>query len=573
MNTRDRDLDLVTDDRGAVMVMGIFMCSCLVGALWYLAGIGDAILYRERLQEAADAAAFGDAALRARGMHLLVLVNLIMALILGVRVALRTAKLITVIAAAVFAALGIVAPALFAASGAATAAASALQTAGSAVDPAIDVALTTLTTTEEVLARTIPVAAHAAVVRSVESGYAPVVTSAALIEIGDATTLPVEADDPKILCGNAGKALPKIGEWILGKVGIPGGEALSWVGDGMAEIAAADPEGFCGLESSGGSGSGANGKLGGATDAQFRKGAEKRCENLNGGENDRRSFEDKEKQWLDACIAVRVTCEGTDPATGEHLKLGRQTGQVRPTKEIDAFALERLRHERDQALRSLTDLVPRVLDFSLNPSRCIAWAIADEKIRHADQAQLLKQQQAQGGAAPSANNGSQSSSGGIASRRVVSSWHNGANEAQIIGAVRGDASRLRAAGQLVRIATVPKGTPKPVDSEAATMPAWAQAELFYDCGGAWSDCNKDQEAMWHFKWRARLRRVNQPTDSTLPRVASELGSPPPRVMPEAFADRLSQEALGSGGFNSNQALRIQLSKALENQTTRSQGVH
>ena len=89
------------------MVMGIFMCSCLVGALWYLAGIGDAILYRERLQEAADAMAFSDAALHARGMNLLVLINLIMSLILGIRVAIRTAKIVTLIATAVFANVGL----------------------------------------------------------------------------------------------------------------------------------------------------------------------------------------------------------------------------------------------------------------------------------------------------------------------------------------------------------------------------------------------------------------------------------------------------------------------------------
>jgi hypothetical protein len=45
------------DQQGAIMVLGIFMCSCIVGVLWYVAGIGDAIVYRERMQEAADAVA------------------------------------------------------------------------------------------------------------------------------------------------------------------------------------------------------------------------------------------------------------------------------------------------------------------------------------------------------------------------------------------------------------------------------------------------------------------------------------------------------------------------------------
>ena len=37
------------DERGAILVMGIFMCACLVGILWYLAGIGDAVVFRERM--------------------------------------------------------------------------------------------------------------------------------------------------------------------------------------------------------------------------------------------------------------------------------------------------------------------------------------------------------------------------------------------------------------------------------------------------------------------------------------------------------------------------------------------
>ena len=97
MNTRPEarpGRGLCGDERGAIMVMGIFMCACLVGILWYLAGIGDAIVFRERLQEGADATAFTAAVLHARGMNLLVMINLIMACILAVRVALRVAYIV-----------------------------------------------------------------------------------------------------------------------------------------------------------------------------------------------------------------------------------------------------------------------------------------------------------------------------------------------------------------------------------------------------------------------------------------------------------------------------------------------
>src|SRR4051812_40836726 len=77
------------DQQGAIMVLGIFMCSCIVGVLWYVAGLGDAIVYRERMQEAADAVAFSGAVLHARGMNLIVLINLLMAVVLAIRVALK----------------------------------------------------------------------------------------------------------------------------------------------------------------------------------------------------------------------------------------------------------------------------------------------------------------------------------------------------------------------------------------------------------------------------------------------------------------------------------------------------
>src|SRR3954469_20308536 len=80
------------DERGAIMVLGVFMCACMAGVLWYVIGIGDAIVYRERLQEGADAVAFSAATLHARGMNLIVLLNLLMACVLGIRVAMKAAQ-------------------------------------------------------------------------------------------------------------------------------------------------------------------------------------------------------------------------------------------------------------------------------------------------------------------------------------------------------------------------------------------------------------------------------------------------------------------------------------------------
>jgi len=97
MATADlRSSRLVTDDRGAIMVMGIFMCVFLVGALWYIAGVGEALVFRERMQEASDAVAFSTAVLEARGMNILVMLNLLMAAILMLLVAINVLIFVTV---------------------------------------------------------------------------------------------------------------------------------------------------------------------------------------------------------------------------------------------------------------------------------------------------------------------------------------------------------------------------------------------------------------------------------------------------------------------------------------------
>ncbi len=87
MSTTERNL--ARDASGAIMVTAVFMAAVLVGALWALVGIGDAVLYRESLQSSADAVAFTGAVYHARGMNLIALINLVMSGIMAVLVALK----------------------------------------------------------------------------------------------------------------------------------------------------------------------------------------------------------------------------------------------------------------------------------------------------------------------------------------------------------------------------------------------------------------------------------------------------------------------------------------------------
>lgn len=80
---------LARETDGAVVVMTIFASAFLIGAMWYLLGVGDALLFKERMQDGADAIAFAPAVVHARGMNLIALLNLTMAAVLSVLVAVK----------------------------------------------------------------------------------------------------------------------------------------------------------------------------------------------------------------------------------------------------------------------------------------------------------------------------------------------------------------------------------------------------------------------------------------------------------------------------------------------------
>ncbi|MBO6934821.1 MAG: hypothetical protein JJ863_07595 [Deltaproteobacteria bacterium] len=98
---------LLADKSGAVLLMGLFMCVFLVGMLYYLVGLTDNILFREHMQDASDTGAFAAAVTNARGMNLIVLLNLIMAIVVAIVIMLRMIQLIITAAFAIAAVVGI----------------------------------------------------------------------------------------------------------------------------------------------------------------------------------------------------------------------------------------------------------------------------------------------------------------------------------------------------------------------------------------------------------------------------------------------------------------------------------
>src|SRR5687768_16465797 len=93
-----RDPNILRDQRGAVMVVGVFMSAFLVGCLWYIIGLGDAAVYRQYMQDGADATAYAAGVYQARGMNIIAMLNLIMAAVPAVLVALKIAQVLLVLA-------------------------------------------------------------------------------------------------------------------------------------------------------------------------------------------------------------------------------------------------------------------------------------------------------------------------------------------------------------------------------------------------------------------------------------------------------------------------------------------
>ena len=99
--------NLADDNRGAIAIAGVFMALFLIGALWYVVGIGDAILFRERVQDGTDAVAFTSAVYHARTMNLIASLNIVISVLLGLLIA---AKIIHALNTTLFAVSSVCAP-------------------------------------------------------------------------------------------------------------------------------------------------------------------------------------------------------------------------------------------------------------------------------------------------------------------------------------------------------------------------------------------------------------------------------------------------------------------------------
>lgn len=281
---RQRLEALRDDNRGAIMVVGVFFSAFLVGALWYVAGVGNAVLFRERLQDAGDATAFAAAVYHARGMNIIAMINLVMAAVLGVLVALKIAKMLLMITYII---TQIICMLPYCVGCWACPIAAAAKTGESAVDslieavePVINTLLQTMSKLQKAVAITFPIIAEEKALSTAKLYKNPVdgglMISDSLIPSGSRLGLPVEEDSFTKLCEKAGEF---VGEFALAPFAVFG-VPTKWASGLVGGLVAMAPSYFCGDSgggSSGGSGSG-SGSGGGQKPSSVDDAAKQICD-------------------------------------------------------------------------------------------------------------------------------------------------------------------------------------------------------------------------------------------------------------------------------------------------------
>ena len=207
------------------MVMGVFMAVLLVGMIYYVSGIGETILYRERMQDAADAGAFAAAVMHARGMNIIALLNMIMAAVLAVLVALKIVHALlaaaTLIAAGICAGCGPWCGGCCAACPPAVALELAREEVAAVIDsvePPIQNIVSISSSVQDGVKEGMPIAAQAKVIEYGAYTYNEPTRAGFMYPALD--TMPVVDDDSDLLCRKAGEeaavlAIPPIARWPI----------------------------------------------------------------------------------------------------------------------------------------------------------------------------------------------------------------------------------------------------------------------------------------------------------------------------------------------------------------------
>jgi hypothetical protein len=231
------------DERGAILLIAVFFAIFAVALVFSVVGTAESLLYRERMQDAADQAALSGALMHARSMNLIVLINIVMAALLAILVTIKLLEGLAIIGMAIAAGL-----AWFTA-GASLVFIPPLQIMQSDMNvayeqakPPIDSALEALNDAADAVKTAAPIAANGVVLADIANYSSPPVDAG--LAVATRSTLPVEDEEFKKLCEHsaevpgtlAGEALKPL---HLGKVG-------DLLAGAMKAMATTLPEWFCG---------------------------------------------------------------------------------------------------------------------------------------------------------------------------------------------------------------------------------------------------------------------------------------------------------------------------------------
>ncbi|QQR90969.1 MAG: hypothetical protein IPJ88_04355 [Myxococcales bacterium] len=233
------------DQQGAIMVLGVIMAVFLVAMLYYSVGIGEAIMYREKVQDAADSAALSAAIMHARGMNLLVMFNMVMAALMAILIALKLISAVAVVGAVVLYGIYIASwgTCVFCIPGAAEMQSVKMwaDNVYDSVEPAILKMIEALHCGEVAIRMTIPVISQTKVVLEVSDAYKPTAKFGVIWPIYE--QLPVKDDDFNELCTRAAGYVGDI-------AGIPFGPLKKFVKAPISALAKTFPSYFCGASNS-----------------------------------------------------------------------------------------------------------------------------------------------------------------------------------------------------------------------------------------------------------------------------------------------------------------------------------
>jgi hypothetical protein len=233
------------NERGAIMLIAVFFAIFGVAILYYMIGMSQAVLFRERMQDAADATALSDAITNARGMNFIVLLNIVMAALMAILVTIKLVEGLAILGMFIAAALA------WPTFGASLAAIPPLRSIQQGMSDLYEVTKTPVYTALEILHQT------ATTVKQITPGAADEVASSDGTEhwgnssirsfaLGSRVSigLPVEDDSFDNLCGRAGTYPAKLAANMLS------GSALQPIANelssAMGEITQSLSSWFCG---------------------------------------------------------------------------------------------------------------------------------------------------------------------------------------------------------------------------------------------------------------------------------------------------------------------------------------